>query len=231
MGNFRAAQTHLRAGVRFLEDLEISALDISLVNTLHRFDVQAWTMSDATAPYHPARNATPANFHVGRLNTLSDASAALMILAKWAFNTSFNAAENPDFSNFEGQKKLCKTQLEIWKTHFDYLKMHRLNLDKLAASIFLEIYYTMISLTLDFYSQNYEMAWDLGIQLWRHIVDLGEQVIRSLPSSQMGTGEPILSLEMGVIVPLFFTAMKCREPSMRRRAIALLSARRWREGV
>ncbi len=65
----------------------------------------------------------------------------------------------------------------------------------------------------------YEMAYDKYAHRFQQIVQLVEE---TLGANKHDTYLPMFSPEMGVIQPLFFTAMKYREPRWRSKAISLL---------
>jgi hypothetical protein len=66
---------------------------------------------------------------------------------------------------------------------------------------------------------------------FERIVALAE-TLSKIPSSSPQTGiKPAYSFDMGVLPPLYYTAVRCRDPIIRRKALALLSASPRREGI
>ena len=83
-----------------------------------------------------------------------------------------------------------------------------------------------------------EMLWDRYQADFERLLDLAEEVVKleaaaSSPSSDNGTSNytPGFSVDMGVVPPVYFTAMKCRKPTLRRRAVAILRSCKHREGA
>ncbi|KAH6695858.1 hypothetical protein BKA61DRAFT_531494 [Leptodontidium sp. MPI-SDFR-AT-0119] len=72
-----------------------------------------------------------------------------------------------------------------------------------------------------------EMAFDAYYHIYRDIVDLSEALLNCSPASKV----PKFCFDSGVIIPLWFTGHKCRDPVLRRRVIALLLTFPRREGV
>lgn len=75
-----------------------------------------------------------------------------------------------------------------------------------------------------------EMVFDQYKDKFQKIVELADGIIRDgsrCPSQALNP----FSFELGLIPPLQFTVMKCRSPSVRRRALAILGSSHWREGL
>jgi hypothetical protein len=73
-----------------------------------------------------------------------------------------------------------------------------------------------------------EMVYDQYNPQFEHLLSLAEKVVRCTPPSP---GRPVLSFDMGVITPLLYTVLKCRDLGIRRRGIALLKLAPEREGM
>jgi hypothetical protein len=71
-----------------------------------------------------------------------------------------------------------------------------------------------------------EMLWDDFIAEYRQMVSLAETFLEQ--SSHRTT--PIFSLEHGIVSPMYFAALQCREPTVRRRALDILQHYPRREG-
>jgi hypothetical protein len=63
------------------------------------------------------------------------------------------------------------------------------------------------------------------------IVNLSEEIIKDYFSSEPHDSSRIFVSNLSIIPPLHLTSWKCRWPTLRRRAIRLLSSRHWREGL
>ena len=228
-GNFQGAQTHLKAGMRLLHEHEDATIESTLVDAMHRLDFHAATMSDASAPYETSVTAATVAFKIETFETIERALSFLVRLAKWSWMSCFNPIEDPDYRAFENQRESCKTEMRKWKAYFDIMKLKS---PKQSETIdLLEIYYTLTWLFLTCYSMGVETAWDVGMTSWEHILTLSDRIISFRTSKDQATTLPGLSLEMGLIFPLFMTALKCRDPHLRRKAITLLQSQHWQESV
>lgn len=69
-----------------------------------------------------------------------------------------------------------------------------------------------------------ETAWDAFLPTYTLILDHATQCL-AIPDTAT------ISLDSGIIIPLYMVASRCRDLVQRKRAIALLESRYWQEGV
>jgi hypothetical protein len=101
------------------------------------------------------------------------------------------------------------------------------------ATDLLRIHHRTVSIWLDVAMQEGEYTFDSYTAGFEEIVELGSKLV-TLPSSGSDSNQKLpnsFSFEMQVIAPLYFTALKCRVSSIRRRAIEVLRAAPRREGL
>jgi hypothetical protein len=147
-------------------------------------------------------------------------------------------------------RKIILTQLELWKARMDSSLFFASNTSAssdISANILLISYinakiWTRTAIYPD------ESAWDSQLPSFKEILTLCTEVItnsgertRKGPYSLVGLPRaspkrPVwrdaFTFEMGVIPPLYFTAIKCRDPKVRHEAITLLGlARPRKEGL
>lgn len=125
-------------------------------------------------------------------------------------------------------------QLEHWKTNFDSVSPESkegLNPIKQWATIALLLSYLTSYVLLSTSLSPHETTYDSHSAIFAQIIKLSETFFQqqqfgpdTLPSSNT------FSIDMKVIYPLYITALKCRDYTMRRRAVHLLSMC-GREGV
>ncbi|KAF2432848.1 hypothetical protein EJ08DRAFT_695249 [Tothia fuscella] len=73
-----------------------------------------------------------------------------------------------------------------------------------------------------------ETHWDASLPDFVHLLDLADEFTAvDLKTFTKG----VVSFEPGIVLPVFETAMRCRDPSQRRRALALLRSAPRKEGV
>ena len=74
-----------------------------------------------------------------------------------------------------------------------------------------------------------ELAWDGFFPHFQEILDRSRQVLERDQQKRHGQ-QPQFSFELAIVAPIHLTAMKCREPLIRRQAISLLQSYPRREG-
>lgn len=135
---------------------------------------------------------------------------------------------------FESENLLFR--IETWSMLFHTLlssmDFHNLSAEDNHASNILRIQHRIawiwISTALSpsyFNEPAPESVWDAHTEGFRSIVELAEAEIGTTMRSCL-----TFSFEMELVIPLYLTALKCRDHVVRRRALALLSASPRREG-
>lgn len=75
-----------------------------------------------------------------------------------------------------------------------------------------------------------EMVWDELLPEWSEIVSFAEEFVACAEKAGKGKRQKVFSLDIALIVQLYFVAGKCRDSRLRRKAIELLRSER-QEGV
>ncbi|PMD20637.1 hypothetical protein NA56DRAFT_704444 [Hyaloscypha hepaticicola] len=74
------------------------------------------------------------------------------------------------------------------------------------------------------------MVWDELLPEWSEIVSFAEEFVACAEKAGKGKRQKVFSLDIALIVPLYFVAGKCRDARLRPKAIELLRSER-QEGV
>ncbi|PSN66806.1 hypothetical protein BS50DRAFT_493967 [Corynespora cassiicola Philippines] len=260
-GNYRAANMHLRNGMRILRqhkanvssERQTSAAAESIAHVLYRFDLQAMTFSDNASPYdygfeNPPDCPRVPDVYTRNLDARNDLVGLLrcMMWISGIANINPHAPEHPIWLRIYTE---LMGSFEKWESAFDKyscnIPLHEQGDPKIYAGNTLLKMYTIMARTvvLAGAGMRTEMAWDSFVDSFKTIVDLAETIPPSLSRSQTpseySTAPTVKrrpssfspSFELSPIVPLFLTACRCRDPVLRRRAIAILLNCRRREGV
>ncbi|KAL8709529.1 MAG: hypothetical protein Q9220_005771 [cf. Caloplaca sp. 1 TL-2023] len=156
------------------------------------------------------------------------------------------------FACFEGKEKqehrdtydrnrmLYKSIQAQWNKAFQvYLDENaaaKMDSKALQGAMLLKINACVMSMHLDiaaFSLLHYQTTWDEIMPTFREIVDLASTVIdaQNATDKRLGRSKPIFQLDQSLVGPLFSVAHKCRDPGIRRKAIALLYSAPRQEGV
>lgn len=128
--------------------------------------------------------------------------------------------------DFVEQVKL-QTTLEDWRGRLSGLMESDTAANKVAATLLI-VQYLVVHTWLMVCTTAEETAIDAYMHAFEEIVTLSEQVTSSRAKD---TQLQPLSFDMQIIGPLYYTAVKCRHPLLRRRALALLKLAPRREGL
>jgi len=141
-------------------------------------------------------------------------------------DTPANAAIPPEI--VRAQATLTE-RLHRWMAAFAPFKTSRefKTLDEKKAAITLELHMKATYMgTVKSLAQD-ELVFDNYYDIYNDIVSLSAALLNCSPTSKV----PKFSFDSSVIIPLWFTGHKCRDPVLRRKVIALLLDYPRREGV
>lgn len=135
-----------------------------------------------------------------------------------------------DVDNFIEQVKL-QTRLDAWHDRLDEL-LERMQAAgspaKQDALNLLLVHYKVIYIWIRVCTTAGEMATDSYKTDFEELVHYAEQMFKL--NVEMTTPQP-LSFDIQILGPLYFTALKCRHPTIRRRALEMLQFAPRREGL
>ncbi|KAL8869104.1 MAG: hypothetical protein Q9174_004521, partial [Haloplaca sp. 1 TL-2023] len=81
-------------------------------------------------------------------------------------------------------------------------------------------------------TEHEETCWDDKHAVYEEIVDVATSIVDSQRDEDQRSGQkPVFQLDQSIVGPLFGVAHKCRDPTLRRRVIALLRSKHRQEGV
>ncbi|KAK5000289.1 hypothetical protein LTR66_000821 [Elasticomyces elasticus] len=246
VGNYNAAHVHLRAGLAIVSRSlssestlgrpQVGSTTDMISAALCRLDFQARTFVDTTAPY-PYSREDLATLDVSASNLSyfasgDDAQRRLITVLRKIIGTAsllFSALvqPNPDaaaIASLQATKTQCHSDLARWHTAFEVLRTAALpTLTSKATCTYrlLLMYHKIGALLLSAGTSGRETAWDAHVAEFADLVT-DARVIHLRPGSDAKVSAGSVSFELGTVIPLFVVAIKCRDPRVRRSAIALL---------
>ena len=177
-----------------------------------------------------------------KFNSITDARRHLFSQVHWAFmlgqamemckaGVTVYPAQEPQQTILEARAGTIQSikNLDLWSRRFDdFLTTEsctgNTTSQSTVASTYLKIYHLMTAILSIGDIIKDETGWDSYIDSFSRLVDLATSLLKQIENE-------IFSLELGICIPLFFVAQKCRQPRIRRRAIALLAAVDRKEGL
>jgi hypothetical protein len=131
-------------------------------------------------------------------------------------------------------KTKLENELEQWQNDFeDLISQHTRSKQPLNqdAVDLLRMHYRAVSIWLSTCTSVEECAVDCHISGFQEIVDLGKKLTTGSNHQHTHFQPENFSFDMQTIAPLYYTAIECRSPSIRRSALNLLRLATRREGL
>jgi len=255
-GNYESALTHMESGVRMYRNWQaengnsgphISSgschiLDKEIVQIFSRLNLQVLMFPDThlvgkdfyTTNVNPLIEPPPKSF-----SCLKEARDRLDNCMSYIFESLIVAYfSGQDFVNhtqkLSQEHQTYHTLLSQWSLLFDaFMRSSGADLgpeDRQRAGL-LEIQYKVAIILFATGMSPPETAFDAFNFDFDSIVAVTSSLVVSNQGSGILKRTGQFSFDMGVIPPLYFTASRCRDPSIRRRALSILSANSHQEGV
>jgi hypothetical protein len=238
-GNDRGCLLHLNAGLRIVQSASEETSSSSsgymyeLVSIFSRLDIQAATF----APGHAAKvlkiPVIPHEF----LSLVQARETIVAIIALMHYYLEPQGRDyiyhpRPSHAPAAHEIDEIKTLLAIWLEKFDkfieFRSLKHTQRDHAAAKI-VRISHIYASIFLDTFSVLRETLYDAYLPLFTKIVEYATFVIDLSEKTQTHSGRR-LAFDIGTVQPLQFVASKCRNRTLRRRAIEL-AEKAGREGA
>jgi cholestenol Delta-isomerase len=244
-GNWSDSQVHICAATKLISQIAdegrkrpVSELDINdAVDSLARLDLQWLTFQDAESPY-PYVNSQLIAYalrEAPEIKSLADAQVVLMGIMRKVWVSAANTEKPGAGGTGQGDHDIL-TDLAQWEQRTLRLLSHTPTLASLRSPnlLFIKIFHATVRLIImaGVTQPNYtEFSWDNCLAHFERIIALSALFIQAevyrnplLPS--------VVSLDgPGIIMSLWLTAHRCRQPLLRRRALGLLRTSRRQEGM
>jgi len=115
-----------------------------------------------------------------------------------------------------------QTLLKQWSSTFDSL-LHNItpksSLDVTSIKV-LRVQHLTITIHISTLFYRDQLAFDAFTSDFAQVIKLSTSVVETLPVNN--NGSPVISFDVGIVQPLYFTACRCRHTILRHKAISLL---------
>lgn len=248
-GNFPDAQMHLQNGLRILSESQNPlsegqlnhhrAIPDDILHIFSRCNLQAMMFSESSAPYPFATipisepGPIPSSF-----SSVAEAQYHLFEHFKWRW------VEEEMFHDANVQSPLLRhswlgSGLTTWEDSFAALQLRQRegppNAEMELGLIITQINCEIFTLVFSSVFTRTEISYDAHYAKFERMLTLLESLPVVSDSGPAGAGKPLgqktISFEWGVIPPLYFIVVRCRDPCLRRQALARLYALHRVEGV
>ncbi|KAF4450557.1 hypothetical protein F53441_6337 [Fusarium austroafricanum] len=235
MGRWLDSSVHILAGHRLLKQAGQNEDTSSAAEILTRLDLLAMTFSDSTSPYpykqvprmvwidEVMRKTSEITSYAQAGTALYGLMRRLMMLSE---TTAIGLEEEAAARDFE-MLQLTVQDLMAWEYKMGQFEKEHPNPHDEKGAVGVRLYHTLLRVFLAGGGFGPETRWDAYLGYYERIMTLAETLWSHLPSSHARSP---LSLESGLIVPIFMVAQRCRHPWLRRRAISFLFKIKRQEG-
>ncbi|KAE9362684.1 hypothetical protein N431DRAFT_424500 [Stipitochalara longipes BDJ] len=249
--DFDAGLCHLKSGLKILDNfrqikesptLRSQHVDISLIYLFSRLKTQATVYRRETSEsilegHEEICQAVPTSF-----SSIEQARNSLHTLLDTVFRfirqlgnpniLELTTTSNPplDLLSLGATRRLCLNQLQNWQRaikNSPASASQSLNSRQTAAMCLLQMDYKTLTILLETLFTRSQMIYDQYDGSFNQIITLSEQLINS-NSQYMSL---IIFFDMGVMAPLLYVILKCRNLALRRKALSLLKLAPCREGM
>ena len=168
------------------------------------------------------------NFSEAR-STLIARMAPCLIFVRTCSDVRYNSLLQSGFSVKQASLDVILTE---WKSSFEawFSKRDSNSKEDLLAANLLRLHYGTSKIWLAICLRPNETAFDEYTDQFKELIELASSLANA-PQAIPEEPDSHFSFEMGTIPSLYFIAVKCRHPALRRRAIGLLLATPRREGL
>ncbi|KAK6813002.1 hypothetical protein RU639_010739 [Aspergillus parasiticus] len=247
-GNNKQALNHLAAGATILHkrghlaNTTSQSMDIDreLSHLFFRLNMQLSLFGRPLAPLTIGHKGALPPSTEGKISfsTIEEARHCLDELMNKALRfvrLSLQVSTPGDATRLQQRQKQqdIKEEFDAWTMALNKMMARRGNsktLDK-RGPLTLRLHHQVSLIWLQACFATDQMVFDNFRSNFETIVRLAEEVIRLSPDQKKPSPADGFSLESGITAPLWFTAVKCRDPIIRRKAIQILSDYRRREGM
>jgi hypothetical protein len=241
-GNYAASRGHMDSGRAIAARYRPVGPKMSSKNcspeiseVFARLDLVALTFSDDASPYKYTLDdllSTAPQLHPSQFNSVHQAHVSLVDVIRWLLVLETHdrfLLEAPGYSpsDLEEELRRCRERLSEWRYHWDKLLLQSAETGSLLRKS-VEIWYSMAAAILDAGFLGPESRYDVLLHRFQRIVQFGEELSAGISN----TGDLArFSLDLGFVTPVFFCAIRCRDPHLRRRAIRVLGSHLRQEGI
>ncbi|OIW31917.1 hypothetical protein CONLIGDRAFT_667736 [Coniochaeta ligniaria NRRL 30616] len=234
LGEIKRERAGCRRGGRLGSEIE------SVAESFARMDLQNLTFSESQAPYPDVESVSNEDV-VAEADSLEDVlvpgerfdSFSQAGFHLFALNRRFlllaAIGEKMSLEEYTAFDEGVRYQLMLWEQMTkNYLRQTRIAEKDTPGLLTLKLYHAFLCLFFRAGVTGPQTDWDTCLPHFERIVALAGVILGRNRTSHAAPA--FVSLEPGVIIPLYLTATRCRHPVLRRRALELLRGANSQEG-
>lgn len=245
-----AALIHLKGGLKILDDFrrpsqstafQSPLIDESLIRSFSRLEIQATVFGSPNIGFVASDDLERMQGVPDSFSSIEQARNTLQALLGTVFrfvrrisdpgSVDPTAPSHPwlDPSSLEATCGSLLGQLQSWEGAIENSPASTFastSPRRIAAMCLLRVYHQTVTILLKTLFTQSQMVYDSYDSCFEEVLTLGDRLIRN--SQHMGR---TIFFDMGVMAPLFYVVLKCRNLALRRKALSLLELAPCREGM
>ncbi|PTU21592.1 hypothetical protein P175DRAFT_0508549 [Aspergillus ochraceoroseus IBT 24754] len=256
-GNYKAAFAHLRQGLKIMQVQPGSPdqfpvlkrshpldYDPALVETFMRLDLEATNFDLSGRGLRLGNTKRPLAVPSQESLEITSLVAAKQLLASITCDVFcfydhsarvFQGTVPPDLLSLSAERCRIWRRLVEFTASFDvFLSRYRVETTLTPSRIrginIVQVYQLLLKTTLEAATTASEVAFDDYLSVFTTVTHSAEKIIESLKAEYGHDSLPTLTMDIGVIPPLYWVCVKCRYRQIRERALHLLESWPHREG-
>lgn len=242
-GDYRAAAMHMDSGRAIVaqnsQRLKHTTRRRDLIEIEHalaRLDLPAICFTDRSSPYRYNLTdfyQTNPILSIDVFQDVGEAQASFVDLMRWLLVLSNHIdAEHrhgnlQSMARYQAEKNRCGALFEKWNYHFQNV-VGRADPSASPMILNLRIWQACAALIVTAETYGSETRYDSLMHYFQLMIEYGERLAEKLSDPNVARS---FSFDLGYTIPIYFTATRCRDPKLRRRAVALLKSYPRQEGV
>lgn len=209
---------------------------VEIEHVLARLDVPAICFQDRSSPYPYTLvdfYGTNPCINPGYYQDVQEAQSAFIDLLRWLLlvgehiDAEAKSGDMRAMARYQIEKTRCAALIQQWLPHFEDA-VKRSDPSSVLLVLNLRLWYAHARLLSKAEMYGPESRYDALTRDFEQSMDLGEKLAASLAESE---DKSSFSFDLGYIIPVYFVATRCRDPTVRRRAIFVLRHYRRQECV
>jgi hypothetical protein len=235
-GNYQVSYMHLQNGLQIItresRKARLSTIPKDILQVFKCLDLQAITFGDSSVPYADHLTKVPIELLTSPptgFDSIEDSIDVVLRLCRWLFTKA--AAEYCPIPPEHLQS--ARNVLEQWDFEIERFVAVQKATSKgnagraISLVKMYKMYQIILTIITAIGTHGQETFHDDHLPKYKELINLGEELLLQNPAPS----QKFFCFDIGVIFPLFWISIKCRDSQIRRRALKLLSSLHHQEGA
>ncbi|OAA79509.1 hypothetical protein LEL_02995 [Akanthomyces lecanii RCEF 1005] len=241
-GDYQASQRHMDSGralaarfhLQMGQKASLAGIVHEIMQVLARMDISAISFSDDSAPYRsPGQQSAESDRQlcIDTFTSIQEASASLMEITRQLLRLGSEIIPGIDEAEAAQRQSVIdkySRHLNDWAVHWEEWCAANKIASRSMAILNVRLWFACAKALVETGFRGPESRYDKATDMFRDVVSFSDKLASAIFQE---SGAISLSLDLGYMIPTFFVATRCRDPSIRRRALVVLQSYPRHEGA